>query len=68
MGLDPVRQFLRPSGLGVSVIGGAKDGDEDLRFTHNPGCASPNRAASSLSGAFDRCIATRTVRVVVGLP
>jgi hypothetical protein len=32
MGLDPVRQFLRPGCLGVSVIGGAKDGDEALRF------------------------------------
>ena len=40
MGLDPVRQFLRPGRLGVSVIGGAKDGDEDLRFTHNPGARS----------------------------
>jgi hypothetical protein len=34
MGLDPVRQFQRPGRLGVSVIGGGEDGDEDLRFMH----------------------------------
>ena len=40
MGLVPVRQFLRLGRLGVSVIGGAKDGDKDLRFTHNTGCTT----------------------------
>ena len=37
MGLDPVRQFLRQGCLGVSVIGGAKDGDEVLRFAASAG-------------------------------
>ena len=37
MGLDPVRKFLRPGCLGVSVIGGAKDGDEALRFAASVG-------------------------------
>jgi hypothetical protein len=37
MGLDPVRQFLRQGCLGVSVIGGAKDGDEALRFAASAG-------------------------------
>jgi hypothetical protein len=52
MGLDPIRQFLRPGRLGVSVIGGAKDSDEDLRFTHNPGCAIDNR--DFLAGVIDK--------------
>ena len=52
MGLDPVRQFLRPGRLGVSVIGGAKDSDKDLRFTHDPGCAIDD--PDSLAGVIDK--------------
>jgi hypothetical protein len=52
MGLDPVRQFLRPGRLGVSVIGGAKDGDKDLRFTHDPGCAIDDH--DFLAGVIDK--------------
>ena len=52
MGLDPVRQFLRPGRLGVSVIGGAKDGDKDLRFAHDPGCAIDDH--DFLAGVIDK--------------
>ncbi len=52
MGLDPVRQFLRPGCLGVGVIRGAKDGDEDLRVAHNPGFAIDDH--DFLAGVIDK--------------
>lgn len=37
---------------GVGVIGGAKHGDEDLRFTHDPGCAIDDH--DFLAGVIDK--------------
>lgn len=43
MRAQPVRQFLRPGGLGEGVAGGAEDGDEDLRLADLAGSLVDDR-------------------------
>lgn len=43
MGADPIRQSLGPGGLGVGIVGGAQDGDKDLRLSDLSGGAIHDR-------------------------
>lgn len=56
---QPVRQFLRPGGLGEGVAGRAEDGDEDLRLADLAG--SPINDRHGLAGVIDKQLFASTV-------